>query len=85
MATTTTAVPMPQFLDDRPKGLLIDGQWVPAVSGKTFPAVNPSTGAVIATLAEGTRPISTWPWPRPGGPLAARGPASPRSSARTCS
>ena len=55
MATTTTAVPMPEFLDDRPKSLLIDGRWVPAASGKTFPAVNPSTGAVIATLAEGDR------------------------------
>lgn len=35
-----------------PKRLLIGGQWVPAASGKTFPSVNPSTGAVIAQLAE---------------------------------
>jgi aldehyde dehydrogenase (NAD+) len=41
------------FLTDRPKQLLIDGQWVDAGSGSTFPSVNPSTGKVIARLAEG--------------------------------
>src|SRR5260370_26647403 len=40
------------FLDGKPKRLLIGGQWVDAVSGATFPSVNPSTGEVIAELAE---------------------------------
>jgi hypothetical protein len=33
------------------KQLLIDGQWIPAASGKTFQSINPSTGNVIAHLA----------------------------------
>src|SRR6202048_2216003 len=33
--------------------LLIDGAMVPARSGKTFPNVNPATGAVIGEAAEG--------------------------------
>ncbi|MFO0905907.1 MAG: aldehyde dehydrogenase family protein [Pirellulales bacterium] len=32
--------------------LLIDGQWVSAASGKTFPTRNPATGDVIAEVAE---------------------------------
>jgi aldehyde dehydrogenase (NAD+) len=40
------------FLDGKPKRLLIGGEWVDAVSGATFPSVNPSTGEVIAELAE---------------------------------
>ena len=31
----------------------IDGQWVPAASGKTFPTINPATEEVIAQVAEG--------------------------------
>jgi aldehyde dehydrogenase (NAD+) len=41
------------FLDGKPKRLLIGGQWVDALSGKTFDSVNPATGKVIAQLAEG--------------------------------
>ncbi|MGF7237957.1 MAG: aldehyde dehydrogenase family protein [Frankia sp.] len=41
------------FTNSGPKKLLIGGQWVDAASGKTFPSINPSTGAVIAQLAEG--------------------------------
>jgi aldehyde dehydrogenase (NAD+) len=41
------------FLDGKPKRLLIGGQWVEAQSGKTFDSVNPTTGRVIAQLAEG--------------------------------
>lgn len=41
------------FLDGKPKKLLIGGQWVDALSGKTFDSVNPATGKVIAQLAEG--------------------------------
>ena len=35
------------FVKERRK-LLIDGQWVDAASGKTFPVENPATGEVIA-------------------------------------
>jgi aldehyde dehydrogenase (NAD+) len=41
------------FLDGTPKKLLIGGQWVEALSGRTFDSVNPATGKVIAQLAEG--------------------------------
>src|SRR5260370_42712307 len=40
------------FLDGKPKRLLIGGRWVDAATGATFPSVNPSTGEVIAELAE---------------------------------
>jgi aldehyde dehydrogenase (NAD+) len=43
------------FLKDT-KRLLIGGQWVEAVSGKTFPSVNPSTGEVIVDVAEADAP-----------------------------
>jgi len=32
---------------------LINGEWVPAVSGRTFETINPATGDVIAQVAEG--------------------------------
>jgi len=35
------------------KKMLIDGQWLPAASGKTFPVTDPATGEVIAQVAEG--------------------------------
>jgi aldehyde dehydrogenase (NAD+) len=41
------------FLDGKTKRLLIDGQWVEAASGKTFASINPATGEVLATVAEG--------------------------------
>ncbi len=37
----------------KPKLLLIDGQRVPSVSGRTFTTLNPATEQVIATIAEG--------------------------------
>jgi aldehyde dehydrogenase (NAD+) len=43
------------FLDGKPKRMLIDGKWVEAASGKTFDTVNPSTGEVLASVAEGDR------------------------------
>lgn len=43
------------FLEGGPKKLLIDGNWVAAVSGKTFESINPSTGAVLAKVAEGDK------------------------------
>src|SRR4051812_7775326 len=33
--------------------LLIDGQWVDSLSGKTFETINPATEEVIANVAEG--------------------------------
>lgn len=48
MSTTTHP-----FLDGKPKRMLIGGQWVEALSGRTFDSINPSTGKVIAQLAEG--------------------------------
>ena len=41
------------FLDGKLKRMLIDGKWLEAVSGKTFDTVNPSTGEILATMAEG--------------------------------
>src|ERR1700693_2485982 len=35
-----------------PRKLLIDGAWVNAASGKTFPVYDPSTGEVLAHVAE---------------------------------
>ena len=53
MATVSlTSPPELPFLDGRPKKLLIDGEWTAAASGRTFPSINPSTGEVIAELAE---------------------------------
>ena len=43
---------MSPFLDGKAKKLLIGGEWLEAASGKTFPSINPSTGLVIADLAE---------------------------------
>jgi aldehyde dehydrogenase (NAD+) len=45
----TPAIP---FLAGKPKQLLIGGEWLDAAAGTTFPSVNPSTGEVIAELAE---------------------------------
>ncbi|MGB5035244.1 MAG: aldehyde dehydrogenase family protein, partial [Blastocatellia bacterium] len=37
----------------RPRTMLINGEWVPAASGKTFATYNPATGQVLANVAEG--------------------------------
>jgi aldehyde dehydrogenase (NAD+) len=42
-------------IDIRQTKLLIDGKWVDAQSGKTFETLNPSTGEVIAKVAEGDK------------------------------
>jgi phenylacetaldehyde dehydrogenase len=39
----------------KPRKMLVDGKWVNAVSGKTFPTYNPATGEVLAQVAEGDR------------------------------
>ncbi len=41
-----------EFLE-KPRKMLIGGQWVNSISGKTFPTYNPSTGEVLAQVAEG--------------------------------
>ncbi|HUK22986.1 MAG TPA: aldehyde dehydrogenase family protein [Terriglobales bacterium] len=43
-----------EFLS-QPRKLLIGGEWVEAVSGKTFETYNPATGEVLAQIAEGGR------------------------------
>ena len=44
LSTSTSSGNPPAFLDGRAKQLLIDGKWVAAASGQTFPSYNPSTG-----------------------------------------
>src|SRR4249919_251573 len=50
MATATLVSPRPQV---RQTECFIDGQWVPARSGKTFETVDPATEEIIAQVAEG--------------------------------
>lgn len=42
-----------RFLRDQPKKLFIGGKWVESASGKTFATLDPSTGEVLARVAEG--------------------------------
>jgi phenylacetaldehyde dehydrogenase len=42
------------FITERRK-MLINGKWVEAASGKTFPTYNPATGDVLANIAEGDK------------------------------
>jgi len=43
--------PTVEFLSSHRK-LLVDGKWVAAASGKTFPVYNPATGTVLAQVSE---------------------------------
>jgi aldehyde dehydrogenase (NAD+) len=56
MSTATTAKPRtvkaPQVKD---QPLFINGRFVDSASGKTFPAINPATGATICQVAEGDK------------------------------
>src|ERR1700722_11335942 len=47
----------PQVADflDKPRKMVINGQWVNAASGKTFATYNPATGEILAQVAEGDR------------------------------
>jgi phenylacetaldehyde dehydrogenase len=59
----------------KPRKMLINGKWVESASGKTFPTYDPSTGEVLARVAEGDREdinravkaaraaFETGPWP----------------------
>ncbi|MGA2413465.1 MAG: aldehyde dehydrogenase family protein [Candidatus Sulfotelmatobacter sp.] len=40
---------------EQPRKMLINGNWVNSISGKTFPTYNPATGEVLAQVAEGDR------------------------------
>jgi phenylacetaldehyde dehydrogenase len=51
--TVVTIDPAVQRFLQGPRPMLIDGQWVEAASGKTFPVYNPATGEVMAHVAEG--------------------------------
>ena len=53
MATTQMPAPLTAQFLKTPKRMLIGGNWVEAVSGKTFPVYNPATGEVLAHVAEG--------------------------------
>lgn len=58
MAVSDTAVtidPAIQQFISEPRKMLIDGQWVQAASGKTFPVYNPATGEILAHVAEGDK------------------------------
>lgn len=41
------------YLNKDTKKLLINGKWVPSISGNTFESINPATEEVIATVFEG--------------------------------
>jgi acyl-CoA reductase-like NAD-dependent aldehyde dehydrogenase len=41
-----------RFLRDQPKKLFINGKWVEAASGRTFDTLDPSSGEVLARVAE---------------------------------
>ena len=58
MATAVSSVPLGQKAANyvsKNRKMLINGKWVEAVSGKTFPTYNPATGEVLARVAEGDR------------------------------
>ena len=58
MATTASAPSLDQnvtkFISKTHK-ILINGKWVEAASGKTFPTYNPATGDVLSRVAEGDK------------------------------
>jgi aldehyde dehydrogenase (NAD+) len=51
----TQALPIAShpYADGSYKKMLIDGKWVDAASGKKFETLNPATGELLATVAEG--------------------------------
>ena len=55
---TATGVQMDQRVEafiSTPRKMLINGKWVAAKSGKNFPTYDPSTGEVLAKVAEGDK------------------------------
>ena len=58
MATVASAPSIDPYVSSfvaRKQKMLINGKWVEAASGKTFPTYNPATGEVLANVAEGDR------------------------------
>ncbi len=58
MATAGQTITVDQNVNSfvaKPRRMLINGKWVDAASGKTFPTYNPSTGEVLAHVAEGDK------------------------------
>ncbi|MFI5117025.1 MAG: aldehyde dehydrogenase family protein [Terriglobales bacterium] len=58
MSTAVSTVQMHNHVQEfvsTPRKMFIDGKWVEAASGKTFPTYNPATGEVLAHIAEGDR------------------------------
>src|SRR6266487_195724 len=57
MGTTFAAQIDPRVASfiEKPRKMLINGKWVDAVSGKNFPTYDPSTGEVLAQVAEGDK------------------------------
>ena len=58
MATATQPVQVEKNVTQfvaKPRQMLINGKWVNAASGKTFPTYNPATGEVLAHVAEGDK------------------------------
>ncbi|MDA0835964.1 MAG: aldehyde dehydrogenase family protein [Planctomycetota bacterium] len=55
MATVTQKPKQAKAPNIRQTQLLIDGEWVDAVSGKTFATINPATEEKIADVAEGDK------------------------------
>lgn len=49
-----TERPVPSFITYDPKGLFIDGKWVPASNDEVLDSVNPSTGALLGRIALAT-------------------------------
>ncbi|GAA5196698.1 NAD-dependent succinate-semialdehyde dehydrogenase [Arthrobacter gyeryongensis] len=49
---TVTADRESELLASVPTGLLINGQWLPAASGKTFDVEDPSTGKVLLSISD---------------------------------
>lgn len=74
-AMTINVNPIADIIAPLPKQLLIDGKFVPSLSGKTFKTFNPATGEVLAEVSEGdaadidlavaaARRAFTGPWSR---------------------
>src|SRR3984893_6106549 len=58
MATTASAPLLDQNVTrfiSRTQKMFINGKWVEAASGKTFPTFNPATGEVLSRVAEGDK------------------------------
>ena len=58
MATAVSATQMHSRVQEfvgKPRRMFINGKFVDAASGKTFPSYNPATGEVLAKVAEGDR------------------------------